>query len=113
MFPRCKCYKCGLSKIDGYLIFRNVSTRTFHHFDPTFVSRPSKLTSLEHCGFQLTLYQTKNVQIESDHRLNVAKMVVSEFDREDNIVGKGENTGLPAFSPFPTMFLKGFFLGIV
>ena len=77
------------------------------------MSRPSKLTSLEHCGFHLTLYQTKNVQIESDHRLNVAKMVVSEFDREENIVGKGENAGLPAFSPFPTMFSKGFFLGII
>ena len=30
-----------------------------------------------------------------------------------NIVGKGENAGLPAFSPFPTMFSKGFFLHVV
>ena len=30
-------------------------------------------------------------------------MIVSAFDRVENIVGKGAN------SPFPTMFSKGFF----
>ena len=27
---------------------------------------------------------------------------------EEKIVEKGENAGLPAFSPFPAMFCKGF-----
>ena len=29
--------------------------------------------------------------------------------RVENIVGKGENAGLPAFSPFPTMSSTAFF----
>ena len=33
--------------------------------------------------------------------------------RAENIVGKGEKCWLPAFSPFPTMFSKGFFLKVV
>ena len=36
--------------------------------------------------------------------------MISVFDRIENIVGKGENA---AFSPFPTMFSKGFLFGIV
>ena len=32
------------------------------------------------------------------------------FDRVENIVGKGENA---AFSPFTTIFSKGFFLKVV
>ena len=33
------------------------------------------------------------------------------FDRLENTVGTGENAGKPAFSPFPTMFSTGLFLG--
>ena len=33
--------------------------------------------------------------------------------RVENIVGKGENTGFLAFSPFPTMFSEGFLYRIV
>ena len=33
--------------------------------------------------------------------------------RVENIVGKGEKCWLPVFSPFPTMFSKGFFCGVV
>ena len=37
-------------------------------------------------------------------------MIISVFDRVENIVGKGENAGYQHFfSPFPTMFCKGFF----
>ena len=35
--------------------------------------------------------------------------MIFSFDRHENIVGKGENAGLPAFSPFPSMFSKRFF----
>ena len=31
----------------------------------------------------------------------------------ENKVGKGENAGIPAFSPFPIMFSKAFFFTIV
>ena len=59
-----------------------------------------------------------------DDKINEAQMKISVFDREENIVGKGEHAGnqqqnksssndfclwFPAFSPFPTMILKGFF----
>ena len=36
-------------------------------------------------------------------------MMISVSDREENIIGKAENAGLPAFSPFPTLFSKAFF----
>ena len=34
-------------------------------------------------------------------------MIISAFDRVENMVGKGEI--VQAISPFPTMFSKGFF----
>ena len=37
-------------------------------------------------------------------------MLICVFDRTENIVGKGENAG---YSPFSTMFSKGFFLGVI
>ena len=39
-------------------------------------------------------------------------MMISLFYGAENIVGKGENSGSPTFSPFPTMFSKGFFIWI-
>ena len=45
----------------------------------------------------------------ADNKLNGAKIGISLFDRVENTVGKGENV----FSPFPTMFSKGFFVGVV
>ena len=47
------------------------------------------------------LDQTK-LKAFADDKLNVTKMIISVFDRIKNILGK-------AISPFPTMFLKGFF----
>ena len=38
----------------------------------------------------------------ADDRINVAKMMISVFDRVENIM---------VFSPFPTKFSKGFCLG--
>ena len=49
----------------------------------------------------------------ADDRIDVAQMMISVFDKIENNVEKGENAGIPAFSPFPTMFSKGFFLGAV
>ena len=40
-------------------------------------------------------------------------MMISVFDGVGNIMGKVENACLPAFSPFPTIFSKGFFLIVI
>ena len=40
-------------------------------------------------------------------------MMISVFDRIENILGKGQNAGYQYFFPFLTMFTKGFFLGVV
>ena len=39
-------------------------------------------------------------------------MMISLLDRVENTVGKGEKCWLPAFSPFPTVFSKAFFLRV-
>ena len=45
-------------------------------------------------------------------KLNVAKMIISVFNRVENILWwKRENAS--AFSPFPTMFSKAFALKVV
>ena len=61
------------------------------------------------------LDQTK-LKAFADDKLNVTIMIVSGFNRVDNIVGKGEiactsNFSLlvQAISPLPIMFSKGFF----
>ena len=45
----------------------------------------------------------------ADDDFSVAQMVRCFCYRVENIVGKRRKCWLPAFSPFPTMFSKGFF----
>ena len=49
----------------------------------------------------------------SDDKFNFAKTIMSGFNMVENIVGKGENAGKPAFSSFPTMFSKDFFIKVI
>ena len=65
----------------------------------------------------------------AENKIIVTQKFEFVLGRVENIVGKGENVGnagkskkhcwkkrkcwLPAFSPFPTMFSKGFFLKVV
>ena len=42
------------------------------------------------------------------NKSNLAKMMISVFDRTENIGGKRRECWLPAFSPFSSMFSKGF-----
>ena len=49
----------------------------------------------------------------ADDKITVAQMMVSAFERIENIKGKRRKCWLPAFSPCFTMFSKGIFLGIV
>ena len=58
----------------------------------------------------------QNDQIESICRLqmkNNAKMTISLFNRIGNTEGKGKKCWLPAFSPFPTVFSRAFYLRVV
>ena len=42
----------------------------------------------------------------ADDKLNIARMMISLFDSEENTVGKGENAGCQHFLLFPQFFLK-------
>ena len=55
------------------------------------------------------IFEITKLKALADDKSNVAKMTISLFDRVENTVGKGEN----AFSPFPTLFSKAFFFGVV
>ena len=46
----------------------------------------------------------------TQNKFNVAEMMTSVSDREENNCGKRRKCWLPAFSRFPTMFSKAFFL---
>ena len=46
----------------------------------------------------------------ADDKINEAQMMISVFDRVENIVGKGENAGPKHFLLFPQCF-QGFFVG--
>ena len=47
----------------------------------------------------------------ADDKLNVAKMMISLFDRVENTVAKGENAGYQHFLLFPQSFPKPSSLG--
>ena len=49
----------------------------------------------------------------ADDKINVAQMMISVFDRIENIMGKGENAGYQHFLIFPQCFQKASFLGVV
>ena len=45
----------------------------------------------------------------ADDKSNATKMIISVFDRVENIVEKGKIARYKSISPFPTVFLKGLF----
>ena len=61
-------------------------------------------------NFELTLlpseffFAMSKSRAFADDRLNGAKIMVPVFDREENIVGKGENAGYQHFLLFPQCF---------
>ena len=65
----------------------------------------------------LTLYHTifffdwTKFKPFADDKLNVAKIMVSVYDRVENIMGKGENAGYQHFLLFPQCFQKASFSG--
>ena len=46
------------------------------------------------------------LQAFADDKFNVAQITISVSDREENIVGKGENAGYQHFLLFPHCFQK-------
>ena len=49
----------------------------------------------------------------ADDKLNVAKMMISLFDRVEKVVGKGENAGYQHFLLFPQFFKKACYTGLL
>ena len=47
----------------------------------------------------------------ADDKLNIARMMISVFDSEENNMGKGENAGSQHFLLFPQCFQKPSSLG--
>ena len=56
---------------------------------------------------------TKLLKAFAEDTFSVTEKLKFVLGKVENIVGKGENAGKPAFSPLPTMFSKGFFLRVV
>ena len=49
----------------------------------------------------------------ADDKINVLKMMIFVFDRDENIVGKGENAGYQHFLLFPQCFHRAFLPRVV
>ena len=49
----------------------------------------------------------------ADDKIDLAQMMISVFDKVENIVGKGENAGYQHFLLFPQCFQKASSLGVV
>ena len=68
-------------------------------------------------SFSLYFTKQQNFGLEmkafADVKLNVAKKIISLFDRVENIAGKGENAGYQHFLLFPQCFPKPSFWGVV
>ena len=67
----------------------------------------------------ITLYENdKTLEVTklkafADDKIHVAQMMISVFDRVENIVGKRENAGYQHFLLFPQCFRKASFLGLL
>ena len=53
------------------------------------------------------------LKASADDKINVTEKLKFLLERVENIVGKGRNCWLPAFSPFPTVFSKGFLYRVI
>ena len=57
------------------------------------------------------ILDTNKLKAFADDKTNAAQMIISVFDRLENIAGKGENAGYQHFLLFPQCFQKASFLG--
>ena len=56
---------------------------------------------------------SSNLKAFADNKLNLAEKLKFVLGRVETIVRKRRKYWLPVFSPFPTMFSKGFFFRVV
>ena len=49
----------------------------------------------------------------ANNKINVTEKMKFVLGGTENILGKGDNTGFHAFSPFPTMFSNSFFFKLI
>ena len=60
---------------------------------------------------QYKILDVTKLETFADNKINAAQVMISVFDRVENMVGKGENDGYQHFLLFPQCFLKASFLG--
>ena len=53
------------------------------------------------------------MKVSHDHNLSVPYMLISVFDRIENIVEKAENVGCEQFHFFPTIFSEDLFSRVI
>ena len=61
----------------------------------------------------MTFFGRTKFKAFADNKLNVAIIIISVFNREENIVEKGEDTGNQHFLLSPQCFQKASFLGLL
>ena len=59
-----------------------------------------------------TILDWSKLNAFAEDKIIPAGMMIFVYDRFENIVGIKRKCWLPAFSPFPTMFSKGYFLRV-
>ena len=62
---------------------------------------------------EVKILDWSKLRVFADDKIMSAKMMIFVSDRVENIVEKGNKCWFPAFSPFPTMFSKGFLIQVV
>ena len=60
-----------------------------------------------------TFLDWSKLEAFAEDKINLTLMQKFFLRLVKNIVGKGENAGYKQFSPFPTMFSKGFFFRVI
>ena len=64
-------------------------------------------------SFSHKVFDWTKFKANANAKLNVAKMMISVFDRVENIVEKGENAGYQHFLLFPQCFQKPSLSGLL
>ena len=83
---------------------------------PKFVSSTNKSATITHTVSNVVnslpndkILDQPKFKTFADDKINVTEKLKFVSGRVENILGKGENADYHHFSPFPTMFSKGFF----
>ena len=71
----------------------------------------SLLDSIDYSLPDNKFWATTKLKAFEDNKFIFAKMLITLFDRVENIAGKGENAGYQHFLLFPKCFQKAYFTG--